>query len=254
MSVPPDRAAGPAVIGNPSPAPGGGRSIGSKVGGILKPLIPTIVGGAIGYLATRSSNARASKEAQKDRDFQERMSSSSHQREVSDLIAAGLNPILSANHGASTPGGAQASVEDSGAGAARGIASALAIRQAKASIDLTMAQAAQANASAQESNVRAGDILNTAAAGRMSEITSRAELAKLDVSERQRALEFRIAKAREEVGLIANSARRMSAIATLDELAKTGAVNMQQLEEDIGEAGPMATKLLEFIKLWRSIK
>lgn len=50
-----------------------------------------------------------SAEAQKNRVWQEQMSNTAHQREVKDLIAAGLNPVLSANAGASTPSGATAS-------------------------------------------------------------------------------------------------------------------------------------------------
>lgn len=60
------------------------------------------------------ANARAMEfsaaEAQKNRDFQERMSNSAHFREVQDLINAGLNPILSAQlGGATTPSGSSAS-------------------------------------------------------------------------------------------------------------------------------------------------
>lgn len=69
-------------------------------------------------------------EAAKNRDWQERLSNTAHQREVKDLMAAGLNPVLSAMNGngasvtsgssasSSVPSGSSADADTSGASAA----------------------------------------------------------------------------------------------------------------------------------------
>lgn len=56
-------------------------------------------------------------EALKNRQWQEAMSNTAHQRQVEDLKKAGLNPILSANSGASVGSGATASQSGSPQGA-----------------------------------------------------------------------------------------------------------------------------------------
>lgn len=92
-----------------------------------------LVTGGAGIVGGLLGNDASAREAGKNRDFQEKMSSTARQRDKADLIAAGFNPLLAAlGSGSSTPSGATATQEDF---LGKGITSAIQAQQLKQQIE-----------------------------------------------------------------------------------------------------------------------
>lgn len=85
-----------------------------------------VAGSLISSGGQSNANSRNIKLARENRDWQEMMSNTAHQRETKDLEAAGLNRILGmGGGGSSTPSGNVATVQNENAAFAEGTASAV---------------------------------------------------------------------------------------------------------------------------------
>lgn len=218
---------------------------GSGLLGLLQQYLPELASGGLQAYSSAKQQQTAIEEAQKARDFnagqaaisrdfssaealrqmqfQERMANTSHQRQMADLKAAGLNPILAATGGAPSPGGAMGSAATASGPAAQAIdtlgpalSTAMGVAQLKQQL---RNQKQIEKTEAERTSLTQAQAYNTM-------VNSQSGL----IEQRIRMQDERTARAKADIA----------------EAAVAGAKNQESVDKMAGEAGPFA-KLLQSI-------
>lgn len=207
----------------------------------------SLLGGLFGSKGQHDANAANAQQAQKQMDFQERMSSTSYQRAVADLKAAGLNPALAYQQGgASTPGGAASTSQNELAPFGAGLTGAMAAATSAAQMRTAQAQAHIADNDSRQSDADLGKRMATIGAetaGTLNEWIRKSLGKELDertlntlVQQAQANLKATLATARE-------SSLRADILQPEARMSKTGYGKYRPYIKDMFQAGTSAASI-----------
>lgn len=137
-----------------------GGVVGDAIGSVAGGGVPwgSLISGGLGFLGQQSTNRQQVDLANQQMQFQQNMSGTAYQRAVSDMKAAGLNPMLAYSQGgASTPMGSMPVVQNASMAGVQSAAMAASIEKTKADTRVSDSQAAlnavQAQKVAQDTKV-----------------------------------------------------------------------------------------------------